>query len=190
MRTIVLFFCLLTATGVQAQRPECEWCPVLDTPQVMTWDIRIADSTEPGEQIEVSGRVFKSDGRTPARDVVLYLYHTNNKGIYPRPENAPPESHAYWHGHLRGWLKTNERGEYKFRTIKPAPYPNSTIPAHIHCVVKDPARDTGYYVADFLFAGDPYLPKQSAELNSSRVVRLILNDSAMLVGKRDIILAE
>lgn len=42
------------------------------------------------------------------------------------------------HGHLRGWMKTNQKGEYKFRTIKPAPYPNARIPAHIHPVIKEP----------------------------------------------------
>lgn len=178
------------AAAVAAQRPACEWCPVLDTPNVLTWDIPIAGPAEPGERIEISGRVLNADS-TPAADVILYLYHTNSKGVYPHSDTDSRSSHAYWHGSQRGWLKTNSRGEYRIRTIKPASYPNSTIPAHIHCVVKEPDADTGYYVDDFLFYGDPYLKKSESgnAAAPSFVVKLMSSPDGVHRGRRDIVLA-
>ena len=178
---------LICAASVFAQRDICEWCPVLDTPRVLTSDIVIADSTQTGERIEISGRVLASDGRTPVAGAILYLYHTNAEGIYPRHGDEKRSSSGYWHGYLRGWLKTNERGEFRIRTIKPASYPNSTIAAHIHCVIKEPTSDTGYYVEDFLFAGDPYLPKTAKQSEKPpHVVALTKSPDGVMRGRRDI----
>ena len=181
---VICFFC----ASAHAQRNICEWCPVLDTPKVLTWETTIPDSSEAGERIEITGRVLHADGKTAAPGVILYLYHTNAKGNYPRHGDEKQTSAGYWHGYLRGWLKTNDRGEYRIITIKPASYPNSTIAAHIHCVVKEPASDTGYYVEDFLFEGDPYLPKagRSNNVTPPHVVKLQRSEDGILRGRRDI----
>ncbi|MBK7141746.1 MAG: hypothetical protein IPH75_06680 [bacterium] len=74
---------------------------MLDTPSVLNWEITIADTSEPGERIEISGRVLKADGVTPAANTIVYLYHTNAQGVYPRRSSDSRSSHAYWHGYLR-----------------------------------------------------------------------------------------
>jgi protocatechuate 3,4-dioxygenase beta subunit len=102
--------------GAATGRP---WIPDASAPSRIV--IREAG---PGEQaLRVSGRVFAPDGVTPAAGVVLYVYHTDVRGLYAdRP--GPPR--------LRGWMRTAEDGGYEYRTIRPASYPGRRVPAHVH----------------------------------------------------------
>jgi protocatechuate 3,4-dioxygenase beta subunit len=169
----------------------CEGCEAIyeGMPGGLNWQTRIAAASEPGEPFEASGRVFQPDGRTPAPGVILYAYHTDARGIYP-PTSAA-NVHARRHGRLRGWVKTNERGEYKFVTIKPASYPNSAIPAHIHLIVKE-ADKNEYYIDDFEFEGDDFLTQgeraRRRKAGGSGVVRLTKSAGGVWLAKRDITL--
>ena len=142
---------------------------------------------EEGEKLFISGTIFKKDGITPAEGVILYVYHTNQKGIY-----APKETSTGWekrHGYMRGWIKTGKDGKYQFYTIKPASYPNSSAPAHIHPVILEP--DGRYYwISEYLFADDPNLNKNMVEKEprgGSGVLKVNLNGD-MLKAERNIIL--
>ncbi len=139
----------------------CEGCeaiyespkPFADLEYVTT----LPDYNEPGSKLEVSGIVYKRDGKTPAKDVVIYVYHTNQKGRY-----ATKGDEKGWgrrHGYLRGWMKTNKNGEYRFYTLRPASYPNSTNPQHIHVTIKEPGKNE-YYIDDYEFADDPLIGKK------------------------------
>ncbi|GAB3556349.1 hypothetical protein GCM10027577_43410 [Spirosoma fluminis] len=102
----------------------------------------------------INGIVYKADGKTPAPGVVLYVYHTDETGHYIAKDGA-----SGWgkrHGSIRGWLRTNPKGEYKFVTLRPAPYPNLSEPAHIHITVKEPGLHE-YYIDEFVFDDDPLL---------------------------------
>ena len=39
---------------------------------------------EKGQRLLVAGRVYKSDGKTPAPTVIIYYWQTNNTGIIPQ----------------------------------------------------------------------------------------------------------
>jgi len=146
----------------------CEGCEAIyETPipfgQLNEVDT-LPDFNEPGPKIEISGVIFKPDGKTPAPGVILYVYHTDQKGLYSKKENDPL-SNTVWgrrHGYIRGWIKTNDKGEYKLYTLVPASYPNSTNPKHIHPVIKEPGFSE-YWIDEFLFDDDPLLP--AAERN-------------------------
>ena len=157
-------------------------------PQQLSWQTAIASAPEPGEKLEISGIVYRPDGKTPAPNVIIYLWQTDITGHYtPAPKTTGLTRR---HGHLRGWLRTNERGEYKFTTIKPAPYPNDVIPAHIHPSVKETDKNE-YYVEDFLFDDDRLLNRQErAKLENrggSGILRLTKRDG-VLIGNRNITL--
>ena len=62
------------------------------------------------------------------------------------------------HGYIRGWVKTNERGEYKFYTLRPGAYPGRNNPEHIHITVKEPGMNE-YFIDDYHFADDTILQK-------------------------------
>lgn len=84
----------------------------------------IAPPSEPGERLVVDGQVFGPDGVTPAANVIVYAYQTDATGEYRNDANRMARLH--------GWVKTDAAGHFEFRTIRPAPYPNRGIPAHIH----------------------------------------------------------
>ncbi|MEJ0106372.1 MAG: hypothetical protein WDO19_29200 [Bacteroidota bacterium] len=94
------------------------------------------------------------------------------------------------HGYIKGWVKTNEKGEYKFYTLKPAPYPATNIPAHIHPVIIEPGKNE-YYIDEYLFEGDPFLtasePKRQ-ELRGGPGIISLEKKKGILYGKRNIIL--
>jgi protocatechuate 3,4-dioxygenase beta subunit len=115
--------------------------------------------------IKISGTVYQNDGLTPASGIILYVYHTDNKGVYPSNNNSKGWERR--HGYLRAWLKTDERGKYTFYTSRPASYPNSTIPQHIHITVKEPDKNE-YYVEDFYFKDDPHITKNILNRKQAR----------------------
>jgi protocatechuate 3,4-dioxygenase beta subunit len=114
----------------------------------------LPDWNEQGTKIAINGVVYKADGKTPAAGVIIYIYHTNQKGIYPT--KGDEKGWAKRHGYLRGWMRTNEKGEYKFFTLRPAPYPGAAIPAHIHVTIKE-AGLNAYWIDEYLFDDDPFL---------------------------------
>ena len=117
-------------------------------PAQMSWQATATPQGEPGEPLVVSGTVFAADGTTPRAGVVVYAYQTDARGLYTadgRP--GVPRLHA--------WMRTDERGRYEMRTIRPASYPGQTVAAHIHMSVSVDGREQG--LEDIHFDGDPLL---------------------------------
>ncbi len=148
----------------------------------------LPDFNEPGPKIEVSGIIYQRDGKTPAKDIVLYIYHTDQKGLY-----SQKGSEKVWgkrHGYIRGWVKTNAEGFYKFYTLVPASYPNSNNPKHIHPTIKEPGKSE-YWIDEFVFDDDSLLPNEerlkSNPVGGSGVLKTTMKDG-MLSAKRNIIL--
>lgn len=141
-----------------------------------------------GPKIEISGIIYKRDGKTPAPGVVLFVYHTDQKGIYPG--NADSKGWAKRQGYIRGWVKSNAKGEYRFYTLVPASYPNSSNPKHIHPTIKEPGK-TAYWIDEFVFDDDPLLPASERTRTSPRggqgVLKTTMKDG-MLRATRNIIL--
>jgi len=140
------------------------------------------------EQLKISGIVYKNDGKTPAADILLYIYQTNEKGIYPKRNNSKGWERR--HGYIRGWVKTNVKGEYTLYTFRPASYPNTTIPQHIHITAKEPNKNE-YYLDDFYFDDDPNLTDRIRNKKKFRggsgIIKLTKN-SSIQEAKRDFIL--
>jgi protocatechuate 3,4-dioxygenase, beta subunit len=86
-----------------------------------------------GSVIEVAGRVLRADG-SPQQNAMLEIWQCNAAGRYahPRDRNPAPLDPDF-QGFAR--ITTNAAGEYRFLTIKPAPYPANRgfmRAAHIH----------------------------------------------------------
>ncbi len=153
----------------------------------------IADEDEPGEKLVISGTIFKPDGKATYPDVILYAYHTDSKGLYSK--SGMETGAQRWHGHLHGWCKTDQNGNYKIHTIRPAPYPDNSMPAHIHMAIKKPHGETPYYVSDFVFkddslANDHYLKSTIALIGGSGVVDMTKSSDGTWLGLRDIVLTK
>ena len=145
---------------------------------------------EKGQKLIVTGTVFHLDGKTPAPNVIIYYWHTDNNGYYS-PKIGMDEK-AKRHGHIRGWVKTDSNGKYTIKTIRPAPYPNDVLPAHIHLSIKEPDIETEYYTDEINFDDDklliPHFKRYPQEnRGGSGVVRILLKDS-LQIAEHDIIL--
>ena len=151
----------------------------------------LPDFNEEGIKIKVSGMIFKNDGMTPAKDIVLYLYHTDQNGIY-----ATKGGETGWgkrHGYIRGWVKTNKDGKYEFYTLKPGIYPNRSAPAHIHATILEP-NGKYYWLGSYHFEGDALLTEKEISprkprAGSSGLLKLRKEEN-ILVGNRDFILGK
>jgi len=134
----------------------CERCEAVfeGMPERVPSRARVAPPDEPGEPLRITGTVRDAEGR-PAEGVIVYAYHTNAAGRYPRgPESW--SAMARRHGLLRAWARTDSLGRYAFDTIRPASYPNTTIPQHVHMHVIEPECCT-YVIDDVRFDDDPLL---------------------------------
>ncbi len=136
----------------------CEGCEAIYESKISFDALNEIDTlpifNEEGPKLIVSGTVYKSDGKTPAPGVVIYVYHTDQQGKYRIIGNETGWGKR--HGSIRGWIKTNAKGQYKFYTIRPASYSKTGPPAHIHTIVKE-AGKTEYWIDEFLFDDDPFL---------------------------------
>ena len=122
---------------------------------------RIAGSAQEalGERIIVVGRVLDEDDN-PVPNTLIEIWQANAAGRYRHPvdqHNAPLDPNFTGAGRCL----TNERGEYRYLTIKPGAYPwlnhpNAWRPAHIHLSLFGPSFVTRL-VTQFFFPGDPLI---------------------------------
>jgi len=148
----------------------------------------LPDFTQTSPKLKLTGTIYKKDGKTPAKDVLVYIYHTNRSGIYPT--KGDEKNWGKRHGYLRGWIKTDKTGKYTFYTFRPAAYPNGLEPEHIHITIKEPNTNE-YYIDEIVFEDDPMLTlKARNELENRGGSGLVkpTEDNTMLTANRDIIL--
>jgi len=170
----------------------CEDCEAIyESPiafEKLSWTDTLPDFNEPGPKMVISGKIYQADKKTPAAGVVLYVYHTDQTGKYtPSPDQ---KGHSRKHGRLQGWVKTNQNGEYKFYTLKPAHYPGNQAPAHIHCIIKEPNKNE-YWIDEFLFDDDPVLSadeRKRQEKRGGNGIVLLQQKNGMLSAERNIFL--
>jgi protocatechuate 3,4-dioxygenase beta subunit len=117
------------------------------------WSATIADASEPGERLILTGTVFGGDGK-PREGVTVYAYHTDANGLYRKKPWGRPR--------LRGWARTDADGKYEFHTIKPGPYPLRRNPAHIHMTIAVP-NQVEWWMPELRFTGDSFLDAGEVE---------------------------
>lgn len=167
---------------------DCEGCAAVAERNArgLSARVRLASAQEPGERMTLTGRILTRDG-APAPGVIVYAHHTNATGLYA---NGTPETEwSRRHGRLRGWARTGADGIYTFETIKPAPYPDRSMPAHVHLFIGEPDKRP-YYIDDVVFDGEfgvtaAYRAKQELR-GGSGIVHLSRSDGGVLLARRDI----
>ena len=141
---------MLLLLALLLQLPTCEWCGTSEAPRDLTSTVRIAGANEPGERMVLTGRLIR-DGK-PVPNAIVYAYHTNAKGVYPKRGNET--GNAQRHGYLRGWLRTDAEGKFRIESIRPASYPSRNFAAHVHLTVAEPGK-AEVSGGEFQFADDP-----------------------------------
>ena len=122
-----------------------------------------------GEITHLTGRVLSPSGE-PINNAVVEIWQCDAKGVYLAQGNARGAD-VNFQGF--GRFTTNTKGEYRFRTIKPVPYPGRT--PHIHFKVKKGDREL--LTTQLFIAGHP----QNARDGVLRGVRDPLDRELVLV---------
>lgn len=213
MKSSIFAFLILLTTGItsctgQTKKPahttnlssitndkriggNCEGCQLMyiGMPENIAAIDTSAGWREGRQKLILTGQVFQLDGRTPAPNIIIYYWHTNDKGLYTADNQTPAP--AKEHGRLRGWVKTDENGKYSIKTSRPAAYPNDVIPQHIHLSIKEPQLPNEYFI-DLYFDDDPlYLPHKkkygAADRGGTEILRVVA-DGKTEIGEHNIIL--
>lgn len=104
--------------------------------------IRINDHLTPavGEITQLTGRILSQSG-SPIPNAVVEIWQCDANEVYLHTADSVPKASqrdANFQGF--GRFETDSKGRYRFRTIKPVPYPGRPAP-HIHFRVKRGERD-------------------------------------------------
>ena len=102
-----------------------------------------------GRITDLSGRILDLNGR-PFSHMRIEIWQCDVNGRYrhPRDERDKPlDANFQGHGHTM----TSDDGEYRFRTIRPTPYPGRT--PHIHVAVFPPGERP--FVTQLYVRGEP-----------------------------------
>jgi len=128
-----------------------EMCRLRDAKGTAPSHAVLAEARPGLQALVVSGTVYAPDGETPAAGVTMYVYQTDETGRYAERGAKAPR--------IRGWMTTDAQGRYEYRTFRPAPYPGSSVPAHVHVQL----WGSGYWPqwgTTLKFADDPLLPER------------------------------
>ncbi|MBK8149406.1 MAG: hypothetical protein IPK58_14685 [Acidobacteria bacterium] len=173
---------VLKKIKLNAIQTDGEWNGAKDAPDDVRERTSLAVS-DAGERMVISGTVFQADGRTPAPDVLIYLYHTDSNGLYGR-------NGEHRHGRYRGWLLTGANGTFQFETIKPAPYPERRFAAHIHMTITTTELKEDW-IDSILFEGDQLISERERQEAGKKggfnpIIALEKDTAGVWRGKRDI----
>lgn len=101
-----------------------------------------------GEHLDLYGPVLDAEGRI-IDNAEVEIWQCDVHGSYRHPRGAGNRVDDGFQGF--GMTKTDGSGIYRFRTIRPMPYPGRT--PHIHVKLRHPAF--GEWVSQLFVAGDP-----------------------------------
>ncbi|WP_345190172.1 hypothetical protein [Algibacter agarivorans] len=147
----------------------------------------IPDFETQSAKLKITGTIFLNDGVTPAKDVILFIYQSDDNGDY---EMKISNQKRYVHN--RGWIKTDADGKYTFYTFVPGKYYGKGEFKTIHPVIKEPGKPE-YKMYSFLFDDDPSLTKSCRKKLEKKGIDNILKldkKEGMFVATRDIVLGQ
>ncbi len=89
-----------------------------------------------GEVTHLTGRILDAQGE-PVKNALVEIWQVDAKAVYIHTQ-CPGQEKRDKHFQGYGKFLTNAKGEYRFRTVKPVPYPGRT--PHIHYKISKGGR--------------------------------------------------
>lgn len=120
----------LLPTPTQMTGPFYPEEPPLDHDNDLT-RVRGATGAAEGKATELSGRLLDANG-APISATRIEIWQCDARGLYHHPRDRAGTRDANFQGF--GHTVTDKDGRYRFRTIRPVPYPGRT--PHIHIAVR------------------------------------------------------
>lgn len=136
-----------------------------------------------GKVIHLMGRVVNLKGE-PVKGARVEIWQADSVGRYKHPSDPNP---VIADPHFQGFAvqKTDAQGRYRFKTVKPAPYPGLTTAwrtPHIHF---DVSGKFDRVVTQMFFPGEP-LNAQDRSFNSMSSAYRELSTAKLLPPTRDV----
>ncbi len=129
--------------------------------------------------LKVVGKVFGADCKKPISDALINVWHCDHHKNYDMDTDE---------FRCRARLKTNQKGEYWFKTIIPPPYGGR--PKHIHYLIK---QVTGYQelVTQLYFKGDNKISNRTVmgQKDDRRILDIYKNDQQEAEVRLDLFLS-
>ncbi|OYX28165.1 MAG: hypothetical protein B7Z06_02350 [Flavobacteriales bacterium 32-35-8] len=143
----------------------------------------IADFEAKAEKLKISGTIYHSDGITPAKDVILYIFQPDDKGNYEMKKDANRKRYV----HHRAWIKTDADGKYTFYTFMPGKLLRTKELKQIHRIIKEPGKPE-QELAPFFFNDDPLFPELTLACQAEAVRSMLRIDEkdGMYIATKDI----
>jgi protocatechuate 3,4-dioxygenase, beta subunit len=136
-----------------------------------------------GEITHLTGRVLGPTG-TPVRDATVEIWQCDANEVYLHSADSGTTQNAQ-DKNFQGFgrFTTGSTGEYRFRTIKPVPYPGRPAP-HIHVKVKRGGREL--LTTQIMIAGHPGNARDGVFLSAGDLIdrELIQTDFKPLPGSK------
>lgn len=158
VRRIVIGLVFVVASGALLWSQEDELVPApylaarYTAPGNAPSNAVVAGADEPGERLVVTGRVLS--GNQPVAGASLFVFQTDAEGRYALDKSG---NDAELDPRLYSLLRTDQRGAYRYETIRPGSYDGNA--AHVHYVK---AMAYKARLVDLWFADDPILAARRA----------------------------
>jgi protocatechuate 3,4-dioxygenase beta subunit len=138
------------------------------------------------QKLKITGTIYKSDGKTPASDVIMYLEQADEDGDFDL-RKLNDKRYTYH----RGWIKTNASGQYTFYTFMPGGDRRYNQLQQLFPTIKEGAKEF-YNLESFLFDSDPLLTKSCRKKIAKKgdVTRILkpIKQGDLLVVEKNIVL--
>jgi len=187
LKILVLIACVLSAVALSAQNVEISPTNEFDSNQLAS-EAKMVDYDSQDQKLKITGTVYKSDGVTPAKDVIIYIDQANADGEYIYEEDDKIKH--------RTAIKTDANGNYTFYTFVPGSayipmtYPKRLGMKTINMVIKAPGT-LAYDYDPFVFADDPLMTKRCLKrLKKKHYTGILVPElnGNVLEANRDIVL--
>lgn len=120
-----------------------------------TGTITLAPTSEPGDALHIRGTIRDTSGQ-PLKNALIYVYQTSAKGWYSdKAAHISGNSGDTRHARLFGYLRADTQGKYEVHTIRPAGYPATDLPAHVHMEIHSASDPPRSHVTEIRFEDDP-----------------------------------
>lgn len=145
----------------------------------------IPDFDSKPDKLKISGTIYQSDGKTPASDVILYVFQPDEDGNYELKRDAQRKRYI----HHRAWIKTDADGKYTFYTFMPGKFIRSKELKQIRRMIKEPGKPE-YDLDPFFFNDDPLIPDLTLACRAKAVKSMLRLEhiDGMYIANKDIIL--
>lgn len=181
---LIYFVCILGSYQVlNAQKSE-KSSPIYDYSehQLNNTDT-IPDFASKPDKLKITGIIYESDGKTPAKDVILYVCQSNEYGDYELKRDENRKRYV----HHRGWVKTDADGRYTIYTFMPGKSRHVKELKQIHRIIKVPGKPEQELNA-FFFKNDPLIKDLTLACreNTASSMFELKKQGNMFVATRDI----